>query len=223
MTQPPDPRDPFGSSTRRFDPEQPTSAYQPDAYPGTEQYGTGQYGTAQYGTEQYGQGHDGGSGGSGRRTRVLIGSIIAALLAILLVAFLISVSGGKGGDNPAPLPSESTSSPTSEETTSSETTTTESSPTSETTAPTAAGQVVYRLVGDGDLIVVRYSADSETMTLATVRSPWSVTASVPDGQASLGAIVVRGSVTCQIVAGGAVVAEGTSSGGPLNCAADVAE
>ncbi|GAB11415.1 hypothetical protein GOARA_068_00740 [Gordonia araii NBRC 100433] len=214
MTQPQNPQDPFASSTRRFDPDQPTSAYPSEPYPDAGQ----QYGTAQYGAEQYGQDYNGGGGS--RRTKVLIGSIVAALLAILLVAFLISVTGGKGSDEPVPVTSETTSSTTTEETTTSETTTSEETST-ETSPPAPAGQVVYRLVGDGDLIVVRYNQGAGQQTLATVRSPWSVTANVPDGAASFDAIVVRGSVTCQILVGGAVVTEGTSSGGPLNCSATV--
>ncbi len=41
------------------------------------------------------------------------------------------------------------------------------------------------------------------------------------GTAALDAVVVSGSVTCQIVVGGTVVAEGTSSGGPLSCSAEI--
>lgn len=235
MTQPQDPQDPFRSSTRRFDPEHPTSAYDPadipatQQYPGTQQYqgtqpypGT-QYGTAQYGTEQYGQSYGGGGGSdNGKRTKILIGSIIAALVAILLVAFLISVTGGHDGDGPGTSETTSATSETTSET--SETTTSETtSPTeqTQTTAPSAPGQVVYRLVGDGSLIVVRYRTSNGIMTAATVRSPWSVSAFTDNGTASLDAMVVSGSVTCQIVVGGTVVAEGTSSGGPLSCSAEI--
>ncbi|WP_290703974.1 MULTISPECIES: hypothetical protein [Gordonia] len=213
MTYPQDPQDPFASSTRRFDPEQPTSSYQPEQYPGT----------VQYGNEQYGQGYGDNGGGpdKNRRTKILIGSIVAGLVAILLVAFLISVTAGRGGETPAPAVSDTTNAPSTQDTTTSESATTESVPSSPTTAPVPAGQVVYRLLGDGDLIVVRYQTNGRSMTMATVRSPWSVTTFVPDGQASLGAIVVRGTVTCQIVVGGTVMSEGTSSGGPLNCVADL--
>lgn len=234
MTQPQDPQDPFRSSTRRFDPEHPTSAYDPadipatQQYPGAEQYpGTqypgAQYGTAQYGTEQYGQSYGGGGGSDdGKRTKILIGSIIAALVAILLVAFLISVTGGHDDEGPVPGTSQTTA--TSETTSeSSETTSETTSPTeqTQTTAPSAPGQVVYRLVGDGSLIVVRYRTSNGIMTAATVRAPWSVSAFTDNGTAALDAVVVSGSVTCQIVVGGTVVAEGTSSGGPLSCSAEI--
>ncbi len=230
MTHPQDPQDPFGSSTRRFDPEEPTSAYSPEQYPGTSRYGAGQYGTGQYGTSQYGAGQYGTQtygqepgGGGNKRTKILIGSILAALVAILLVAFLISVAGGRGGEQSGPT-SVPTPVQTSEESTTSATSTTESSPTSETSAPASPGQVVYRLVGDGDLIVVRYTDTTGGFTtLATTRSPWSVTMRVPGGQAAINGIVVRGTVTCQIVVGGTVVSEGSSSGGPLSCSADVPE
>ncbi|RUP40269.1 MAG: hypothetical protein EKK60_04245 [Gordonia sp. (in: high G+C Gram-positive bacteria)] len=241
MTQPQDPQDPFRSSTRRFDPEHPTSAYDPadipatQQYPGTQQYqgtqpypgnqypGT-QYGTAQYGTEQYGQSYGGGGGSdNGKRTKILIGSIVAALVAILLVAFLISVTGGHDDEGPGPGTSQTTATSDTTSSETSETTSETTSPTeqTQTTAPSAPGQVVYRLVGDGSLIVVRYRTSNGIMTAATVRSPWSVSAFTDNGTASLDAMVVSGSVTCQIVVAGTVVAEGTSSGGPLSCSAEV--
>ncbi|MFT4200349.1 hypothetical protein [Gordonia sp. (in: high G+C Gram-positive bacteria)] len=221
MTYQNDPNDPFASSTRRFDPDNPTSAYPADQYPGTQQYpGTAQYPGEYTTATQYGSG--GGGGGMDRRTKTLIAAVVGALLAILLVAFLITVTGGHGRDDASPAVSSSTTSET--DTTSSETTSeTPSTTKTETTAQTPAGQVVYRLVGDGDLIVVRYTEDGVPMTVATVRSPWSVTTYASDGQASLNAIVVRGSVKCQILSGGKVIAEGQSSGGPLSCAAVVPE
>ncbi|MFT3898649.1 MAG: hypothetical protein QM728_00165 [Gordonia sp. (in: high G+C Gram-positive bacteria)] len=218
MTQPQNPQDPFGSSTRRFDPDNPTTGYYPpDQYPPTGQYGdpyagqTGQYATG---------GGNGGNGGGGLdgRTKALIGTVIGGLLVLLLIAFLVSVVGGRGGDDPAPATSSTT---TTEETTTSETSTPSPTPT-ETTPQYQPGQVTYRLIGDGDLIGVRFSANGIQRILATVRSPWSQTDYV-DGFADFNGIVIRGSVTCQILAGGKVLAEGQSSGGALHCSADLPE
>ncbi|QKT08887.1 hypothetical protein HUN08_17980 [Gordonia sp. X0973] len=214
MSNPQGPQDPFQSSTRRFDPENPTTGYSPEQFPATEQYApeSSHYETGGYEAGDY---QSGGAGGGHNRTKMLIAAIVAAIVAIILIAFLISVTGHKGGDTPAPASSSTTTSTTDES--SSEESSTEPSTSEETTSQQQTGAVEYKLTGDGDLIGVNYTDNGRNRIIATVRAPWSVSSTADGGDLRLTGIVVRGTVTCQIIVDGQVVTSGTSSGGPLNC------
>lgn len=231
--------DPSAPSSQAYTEQQPGQPY-PGPYTEPHQGGQpypGPYTEPQYADPHYTGGspyasspYDAPAGGepprgSGSKGRT-IGLALAALIALVvlgLVVVLVTRSGD--GDSTSAASSsttESTGPATTSETTSSSTTTTEET-TSTTTTTQRSGTVTYQLTGNGDVVALtfRRGPGSPTVIPAT-GSPWSQRVQLEGTRASLSAIVVRGPVSCAILADGEQLAAATSQGGTLNCTADLA-
>ncbi|MEO9326334.1 hypothetical protein [Gordonia aurantiaca] len=232
------------------DPRYPTSQYGEGQY-GEGQYGEGQYGDPRYADPHYGGQYGGDSqygdprytgaapyaqgpyagpaGGeppqnsSSKRTIGLVLVTLAAVVILALVVVLIGRASG-GDDSPTAAGDSSTTTATSAETTPSttSTTTTTEETTSSPTTTQRSGTVTYQLTGNGDVVALTFSKGEGAPTvIAATGSPWSQRVKLSGTKASLRAIVVRGPVTCSILADGEQLSTATSNGGTLSCSADL--
>lgn len=240
--QGPYPQDPYaqpqyGQQPPYGEPQYGTAQYGQTPY-GQTPYGQAQYDQTQYGQPQYtqpGYGQDpyaqpqyggtqyGGTppgGGNTNRTLWLIAAVVALLVVVALVAgyFLVSNSGDDSDNDLAASSSTSVTAPDDSliPDLPGGAIPTEEPPTSAT--PTA-GQILYQITGNGQVLGLTYSAGKTfKITPRLITPPWSVAVDV-GVTPSLTAVVLQGQLTCTISRDGKVLNTSTSSTGLLRCEA----
>ncbi|MGU3291542.1 hypothetical protein [Williamsia sp. M5A3_1d] len=227
------PVDPVGQNppTQAFDPDQapytqgpyPHDPYARPHYGQQPQYGGPQYAQPGYGQDPYAQpqyGETPPGGGNSNRTLWLIAAVVALLVVVALVAgyFLVSNSGDDGDNDLAASSSTSVTAPDDSliPDLPGGAIPTEEPPTSAT--PTA-GQILYQITGNGQVLGLTYSAGQTfKITPRLITPPWSVAVDV-GVTPSLTAVVLQGQLTCTISRDGKVLNTSTSSTGLLRCEA----
>ncbi len=156
-------------------------------------------------------------GGPTSRTLWLITAVVASLVVIVLVAGYFLVRGSDDVAAPAASGVQTTDdllAPTEESTPQ-----TAGPGAAQPSAAPAAGQVLYSLSGNGQILGLTYSAGNTIkISPRLISPPWAVATDV-QGSASLTAVVLQGRVTCTITLDGRVLDRSSSSTGLLRCEA----
>ena len=226
-------QDPYGYQQQPYGQQDPYAGQGPvyggPAYGPTQQFQGGPGGPG-YPPPGYGQGYGepvpaGGppppNGGNTSRTLWLITAVVALIVVVALVAGYFLVSRSNSEDEAAAAASSSSSEaplpdnlfPTFAD---------PSGPQGgggQTSASPTPGQILYALSGNGQVLGVTFASGTTLKVSPTlITPPWSVAADV-DGDPSLTAVVLSGSVTCTISRDGQELTTATSSTGLLRCAA----